>query len=179
MSWNMPAGVTENDDYFTDESGDVCEHSSPICAACEKEDYMAKTAERFGVCDKCGEVAMSMSDDGKGNVKRLCDKHSTEDVKRANLRTYNAQHITRESLREKEHGIPLVLMVSEDKNLEGAYYARVENPINGCSVGFGSTPSRALRALALHLADEADIVLQRIKEQEFERRQLEKELDDA
>jgi hypothetical protein len=47
MSWNMPAGVTENDDYFTDDSGDVCEHSSPICAACEEEDAKAKAAEEL------------------------------------------------------------------------------------------------------------------------------------
>lgn len=30
MSGNYPAGVTDNDPYFTDESGDVCEHSAPI-----------------------------------------------------------------------------------------------------------------------------------------------------
>lgn len=38
-----------NDTYFTDESGDVCEHSEPICAACQDEDAAAKAAESEGI----------------------------------------------------------------------------------------------------------------------------------
>lgn len=43
MSGNYPAGVTDND--FTHESGDVCDHSAPICLACEEEDARARAAE--------------------------------------------------------------------------------------------------------------------------------------
>jgi hypothetical protein len=45
--FNLPPGCYNSDPYFTDESGDVCEHSSPICAACEEEDAKAKAAEEL------------------------------------------------------------------------------------------------------------------------------------
>ena len=43
--FNLPPGVYNSDPYFTQEDGDVCEHSEPICQACQEEDDRAKMLE--------------------------------------------------------------------------------------------------------------------------------------
>lgn len=63
MAGNYPAGVTDNDPYFTDESGDVCEHSAPICAACEDEDARASLAALAELVTRNIEMERQKSED--------------------------------------------------------------------------------------------------------------------
>jgi hypothetical protein len=142
-------------------------------------EYIATTDRDYGKCDRCPKPASFLSGNGDDINERLCSEHRGHDVKQSNLATLRKHRIERAALAESEYVIPLVIYVSTNKNLEGSYYAQVRNPMNSCGVGFGSTPNRALRDLALKLADDADHVLHRIKEDAFEERQLEKELADA
>lgn len=136
-------------------------------------------ADAYGKCDvgNCNERASMIAQDEDGRVtQRRCGKHRAEDVKRANYKTYTEQAVERTALAHYGTGSPIVILVGENKNLDGCYTAMVANPINSCSVGFGGSPERALRDLALKLADEADLVLHSIKEHAFETRQIAREL---
>ena len=129
------------------------------------------------LCDitGCSKNSVSFSRYGDGSERRLCDYHQSQEIKRANYDLYVKQIAQRADL-SRDWGIPLLVMVQGTKNLNGEYVVSIENPLMGCSPGFGSTPVRALRDFALKLADEADKVLHRVNEQEFERRQLKEEL---
>lgn len=50
---NYPEGVTDADPHFTDDAGPTCEHSAPMCEACEEEDYRASRIP----CSRCGQPA--------------------------------------------------------------------------------------------------------------------------
>lgn len=137
------------------------------------------TARDCGQCDieGCGNEAVMVALDGDGNTtQRRCAGHRSEDVKRANHKMYTDQAAERATLAHYGTGTPIVIFVSDNKNLDGYYTASVANPINSCSVGFGGSPVRALRDLALKLADDADMVLHAIKEHAFETREIAQEL---
>lgn len=135
----------------------------------------------YGKCSEAGCGLDSVMQERDGNdkiIRQLCKEHNRQHVNESNFQFYTRQAEERVGLKQyrQGEGTCLVLFVSDRKNLDGQYYAALENPSGGCGVGFGHTPARALRDLALKLADEADKALHRINEQLFEWRQLKEEI---
>lgn len=124
----------------------------------------------FGQCLRagCGNPASFRRHEGDAVVEQLCGKHRSEDVEQSNARARLEQKAQRELIAPPEQYTTVVLGVSTSVNLEGSYYASVNNPMLSCPVGFGSTPYRALAELGRHIAENADRILHKIVEDEMD-----------